>query len=216
VIRNARSFGIYSHIALLQWSSLRSFVATLVINQSVTPLIGLAVWMTALPGNAHISTYYAMLLVVQLVTVSYENHTLSARIYDGELLDDLLRPIPVFLRPAGENIAIRAWHLLLGFPVVLAVLLLVPLQISPLDAVAAIPALALACVLRFLFSYNLAVLAFWTQRADNAVGFGLVLIFLVGGGAAPIELMPAPADLLCVSFRSDRCSVSLPRSHPDG
>jgi ABC-2 type transport system permease protein len=60
----------------------------------------------------------------------------------------------------------------------------------------ALPALLLAATLRFLFTYLLALSAFWSQKADNIVGFGETLLFLLGGSAAPITLFPSALRLL--------------------
>ncbi|HLG77812.1 MAG TPA: hypothetical protein VKX46_15465, partial [Ktedonobacteraceae bacterium] len=103
----------------LQWLAGRAFLITLVINQTVGPLIGLAVWSVVLPGSSRISTYYVALLAVQLMTVSYENHTFSNAIYDGSFSQALLKPQPVVLGPLGTNIAMRLWHLLFGLPLIL-------------------------------------------------------------------------------------------------
>ncbi len=93
----------YVRRSFLQWMGGRSFLLTLVANQAVTPLIGLAVWTTALPGQRGIGAYYLALLVVRLLTVSYENHTFSNGIYAGALADGLLRPHPVVLAPLGRT-----------------------------------------------------------------------------------------------------------------
>src|SRR6476620_5964314 len=95
---------IHTWREFLQWMAWRAFLITLVINQAITPLIGLAVWSVALPGSTKITTYYAALLAVQLMTVSYEHHTFSNGIYAGALNHDLLRPHPVILGPLGTNI----------------------------------------------------------------------------------------------------------------
>lgn len=199
-----RPFVAYIQLAFLQWFAWREFALTLMVNQAITPLIGLAVWTTALPGRSTVSTYYVALLLVQLLTVSYEYHTFSNRIFQGELADDLLRPHPVFLRPLGENIALRAWHVLLALPLLIAVSLLVRIDVSWQHLALAVPAVLLAGMLRFLFTYALALSAIWTQRADGVVGFGETLVFLLGGGAAPLELMPGPIHLLggALPFRS--------------
>ncbi len=122
----------------LQWFASRSFAFTLVANQAVTPLIGLAVWTTALPGR-NLSAYYVVLLFVRLLTVSYENHTFSGRIYAGELADDLLRPHPVVLQPLGENLALRVWHLIIGLPLLAGALLLAPVQLASRNLALALP-----------------------------------------------------------------------------
>jgi ABC-type uncharacterized transport system permease subunit len=173
----------------LQWFASRSFAFTLVANQAVTPLIGLAVWSTALPGR-NLSTYYVVLLFVRLLTVSYENHTFSGRIYNGELADDLLRPHPVVLQTLGENLALRTWHLLIGMPLLLGALLLAPIQLAGRDLALALPALLLAAALQFLFTYMLALSAFWSERAHGITSMGGTLIFLLGGEAVPVFLLP--------------------------
>jgi hypothetical protein len=54
----------------------------------------------------------------------------------------------------------------------------------------AVPAVLLATALRFLFTYLLALAAFWTEQAHGVVGFGEMLLFLLGGSAAPLTLFP--------------------------
>ncbi len=63
--------------------------------------------------------YYVAIILVTLMTESFEQHTFSNRVYDGTLSHDLLRPQPVVLGVIGENLAIRGWLTLLGAPIVL-------------------------------------------------------------------------------------------------
>jgi ABC-2 type transport system permease protein len=191
VIRGLRILGAQVRRALLESLSWRGFLVTLVVNQAVTPLLGLAVWSAALPGRSEITAYYAALLVVQLATVSYEHHTLSNGIYADGLTGDLLRPQPQVLGPLGQNLALRVWHLLFGLPVVVAAVLAAGAPFAPAPLLVAVPAIVLAAALRFLFTYTLALSAFWTQRAHGVVGFGETLIFVLGGAAAPVPLLPA-------------------------
>ncbi|MFZ5815824.1 MAG: ABC-2 family transporter protein [Bacillota bacterium] len=188
-MRHLRVLGGYIRNFFLLWLAWRSFAFTLAANQAVTPLIGLAVWSTALPGH-RLTDYYVVMLIVRLLTVSYENHTFSNRIYNGELADELLRPHPVVLQPLGENLALRIWHLLIGLPLLLGLLLFVPLELRAAHLAWALPALLLAAVLRFLFTFALALTAFWTERAHSAVTLGGTLLFLLGGEAVPVPLLP--------------------------
>lgn len=190
-MRYAYLLQIYISRHFLHWLAWRSFAFTLVANQAVAPLIGLAVWGSAMPGKPEITSYYVGLLLVRLLTASYESHTFSARIYSGELAEDLLRPHPVILDPVGQNLAVRALHLLIGAPLLLTVLLLTGAQISWTGLAWAVPAMLLAAGIRFLFTYTLAMSAFWTERAHAVVGFGGTLIFLLGGEAAPLHLLPS-------------------------
>jgi ABC-2 type transport system permease protein len=168
----------------------RSFLFTLVVNQAVTPLLGLAIWSAALPDRAGITTYFVAVLVVQLLTVSYEYHMVSMAIYEGNLNDWLLRPHQVVLSSIGANIAMRIWHLGIGTPFIVAVAFFADVSFNATDVVVAIPALAVAGILLFLFTYSLALSALWGQQAGGVTELGSILIFLLGGMAVPISLFP--------------------------
>lgn len=154
------------------------------------PLIGLAVWSVALPSHSQIATYYVALLAVQLMTVSYENHTFSNTIYPGAFSQVLLKPQPAVLGPLGTNMAIRLWHLLFGLPLLLLVNVVLSTTWDVRLIVLALPALLGALILRFLFTYVLALSAFWTEQAHGVVALSETVIFLLGGSAAPIILLP--------------------------
>lgn len=185
-----RLLAVYIKRQFLEWLGWRAFLITLVVNQTIAPLLGLAVWSVALPGRVEIPMYYIALLVVQLMTVSYEQHTFSNGLYDGTLSHELLKPQPVVIGLLGTNIAARLLHVLIGLPIVLIVGVIAGVSFAPQPVLLAIPAVLLAAILRFLFMYLLALSAFWTERAHGVAGFGEMLSFLLGGSAAPITLFP--------------------------
>jgi ABC-2 type transport system permease protein len=176
----------------LDWSGSWWFTLTLLAGQAVGPLVGLFVWSTAVPGEPRLAAYFTALLAVQLLTASYENHTFSESIYQGTVSHELLRPQPVVVRPIGENLAIRAWLTLFGLPLVVLTGVAFGVSYRWPDLLLALPALACAAVLRFLFTWTLALTAFWTERVHAVVSFGQVLIVLLGGSAAPVGLLPEP------------------------
>ena len=174
-------------LGVLAW---RGFMLTLAAERVVPPLIGLAVWTTALPGRPEVAVYFVALLVVRLLTASYEHVTFAGAVADGRLTDDLLRPGPVVLAPLGDNLAWRAWHVLLMLPLLLGVGLLTAVRPAGADVAAALPAAALAAALRFLFGYTVALATFWTPRVGALNAAAAQLIFLLGGEAAPVSLLP--------------------------
>jgi ABC-2 type transport system permease protein len=180
----------------VSWWSLRSFLITLIIGQSVTPLLGLLVWSAALPDSPGVTGYYVMLLAVQLMTVSYEQHTLANSIYDGSFADRLVRPQPPLLEVLATNLAVRFWFGIFGLPVLVLAATTTGALPRPAAFAAALPSLLLAMALRFAFTCALALTAFWTQRAHGAVTLGETLIFLLGGVAAPLALLPGPVGEL--------------------
>jgi ABC-2 type transport system permease protein len=176
----------------VQWWSLRTFVITLVVGQAVTPLLGLLVWSSALPGSSGTTDYYVVLLAVQLMTVSYEHHTLANAIYAGDFAVELVKPRPVVLDFLATNLAVRLWHVVFGLPLILVVGFSAGVSLRPASLLLAVPAVLLAAAIRFLFTYTLALSAIWTERAHGAVGMGETLIFLLGGTAAPLMFLPEP------------------------
>jgi len=195
-MRTPRVLTGYAKRAFLEWTAFRSFLLTLVVNQAVTPLLGLAVWSAALPNETGISTYYVALLAVQLMTVSQEYYSVTMRIYEGGLNEDLLRPHPVVLGPLGESIAVRVWHLLIGLPIIAGAAAIAGISLDSRDVLLAIPALLLAAALSFLFMYILALSALWTEQAGGITSFGGTMVFLLGGVAAPIDVFPERFRLL--------------------
>ncbi len=190
--RSLRLIGIYAHRTFLEWMTWRGFLVTLVLGQCVTPVLGFAVWSAALPDASNLSTYYISLLVVQLMTVFQLDHTLANPIYRGTLSHQLVRPHSPILGTLGTCFAERLWFVIIGAPVVglLVFLSNVPLVVA--NVLLALPALALAMVVRFLFTLALALTAFWTQQAHGIVAFGATLTFLIGGSAVPILYFPDP------------------------
>jgi len=187
ILRLTVSYTRRSFLEMMAW---RSFLYSLVINQAVAPVLGLAIWSAALPDQPGISSYFAALLVVQLLTVSYEFHTVSNLIYEGHLNDWLLRPHQVVLSALGMNIATRLWHLAIGVPIIAAVSIFTDVSFGTGDVLVAVPALILAGAARFLFTYALSLCALWGQQAGGVTELGSTLIFLLGGMAVPIALFP--------------------------
>jgi ABC-2 type transport system permease protein len=180
----------YTGRSLLEWFAWRSFLATLVVEQAVVPLLGLAVWSVAAPGDESIGSYYLALLLVQLATVSYEHHTLANGIYAGSFGQLLVIPHASVLMYLGQNLAMRILHVLFGLPALVLLAVFLDAPIDPQSIAIALPALILAAAIRFLVTYALAMAAFWTHQAHGVVGFGETLIYLLGGSAIPISLFP--------------------------
>lgn len=176
----------------LNWSGSWWFLVTLAVQELLRPVIGLFVWSMVFPADPRVTEYFIALMVVGLMTASYENWTFSERIYEGTVSDDLLRPQPVVIGPLSENLAARGWLVMLGLPVVILSGSALAVSYAWTWLVPAVLACVFAAVLRFLWTWTLALSAFWTERAHAAVWLGSNLIFLLGGVAAPIAFLPAP------------------------
>ncbi|GAA2909454.1 ABC transporter permease [Actinoplanes cyaneus] len=175
----------------LSWSGAWWFVVALAAGQILPPLIGLAVWRTVFPGSAQVSTYYLALLFTVATTASYENHTFSQGIYKGTLADELVKPQPVIMLPLSENVAVRAWIGLVAVPVIVLVGAMLTVPFEPGALLVALPFWLGAGLLRFLFTWCLAMTAFWSERVHAITAFGTTTLYLLGGNAVPINLLPS-------------------------
>jgi ABC-2 type transport system permease protein len=172
----------------------------------VGPLISLAIWNAAAQsrggsitngnavfGSADFAAYFLTYLIFGHLTMSWDAFEFAWRIRDGSLSPRLLKPVHPIHRDLCDNIAFKITTSAMLLPVwALLILLLRPsMPASPAQALLALPAVLIAAMVRYVWQYSLAVLAFWTTRVEavNQLWFALDMLF--GGGIAPLALMPA-------------------------
>ncbi|MEU0093602.1 ABC-2 family transporter protein [Kribbella sp. NPDC006257] len=177
---------------VLEWSGTWWFLLTLVIQAVLGPLIGLFVWSAVYPHDPYVARYYVALLLVTVMTESFEQHTFSQKIYDGTISHDLLRPQPVVVTVIGTNLAIRIWLTAMGFPIALLIGLAFDISLSWTAVLTALPVFVLSAALTFCSTFALSLAAFWTERVHSIVGFGWTLNSLLGGTVAPLAFLPEP------------------------
>jgi ABC-2 type transport system permease protein len=183
----------------LSWMQYRSFFFVLAFGWMIPPLIYLLVWSTA-AGEGSLGgytrggfvAYYLVLILVNQITYAQVNWTVGDLIRYGQINHILLRPIaPVFDALASE-IAGKTVYLIFDLPIlaVLAVIMKPEMTFTWEKSSYFLLALVLAWGLRFLWGYWIALLAFWTARADALLTLQDSLIFLLAGQVAPVALLP--------------------------
>ena len=202
--RNLVLLGGYSRRHFLSWTAGWSFALTIYLARIVTPLVGFALWTKAVPGDQRIAAYFVALIFVHLATDSPEEHTFAQSVYDGTFTDVLLRPHPMPLGTIGFNIAFKAFNVLGAIPIAVAVALLADVRFDLARVLLAIPAVVLGSSIAFVLKFTLAQSSFWTPRVFAVTQLGNMLVFTLGGGAAPIPLLPdgVRAWLEVLPFRS--------------
>ncbi len=183
----------------LAWIQHRSFFFVLAFGWMIPPLIYLLVWSTA-AGDQTIGgltrggfvAYYLILILVNQLTYSQTNWTVGDLIRYGEMNRLLMRPLSPLFDALSTEVAGKVVYLIFDVPIVivLALILRPEMALTLLNALAFIPALLLAWLLRFFWGYWLALLAFWAARADALLAVQDSLIFLLAGQVAPIALLP--------------------------
>ena len=183
----------------LMWLQHRSFFFLLAFGWMIQPLIYLLVWSTA-AGSGEIGglnrgefvAYYLILILVNQLTYAQVNWTVGDEIRYGGMNRILLRPLKPIFDALSTEVAGKVVYMIFVIPVtaILALILHPELHLTFSHAVVFVPALIFAWALRFFWGYWLALLAFWSTRADALLALQDSLVFLLAGQVAPVVLLP--------------------------
>ena len=210
----------------------RGMIAIWLLGLVVQPVVALVVWTTVAASQggavqgfeaADFAAYFTTLMVVNHLTFTWHFSTMEWRIRNGFFSPLLLRPVHPVHADVVENIAFK----LITFPLlaVTAVFLVIAFgarfQAEPWQAIAFVPALVLAGVLRFVFEWNVGLGAFWITRMGAITQTYWVVVLFLSGQVAPLELFPAPIRVLAtvLPFRwmvSFPVELAVGRVSPDG
>jgi len=186
----------------------------------VGPLISLAIWSAATQAHgaitgkaagvtysrADFAAYFLIYMIFGHITMSWDAFEFAYRVRDGNLSPRLLKPLHPIHTDAAFNIAFKLCTSAMLLPI--WVLLFVILKPAPPHSwwslALALPALVMAGVLRYVWQYALAVIAFWTTRVEAINQLYFTLDSFLAGRIAPISLMPAWLGALALysPFRS--------------
>jgi ABC-2 type transport system permease protein len=172
----------------------------------VGPLISLAIW-TAVSaannggvagktggtfGRADFAAYFLTFMIFGHLTMSWDAFEFAWRVRDGNLSPRLLKPLHPVHTDVSFNIAFKLCTSAMLLPVwILLFILLKPtMPASWWTLLLAIPALIMAGVLRYVWQYSLALIAFWTTRVEAINQLYFTLDSFMAGRIAPLALLP--------------------------
>lgn len=173
----------------------------------VGPLISLAVWSAATQARggavanaetgasfsqADFAAYFLVYMIFSHLTMSWDVFEFGFRIRSGSLSPHLLKPVHPIHADAASNISFKVVtsSMLLPAWIVLFFLLKPSLTVTPASALLAVPAVLLAGVMRYLWQYALAAVAFWTTRVEAVNQLWFTLDAFLAGRIAPLVLLP--------------------------
>lgn len=171
------------------------------IAHVIEPLVYLVVWMVVAESSggdaggytaAEFAGYFIVLMLVENTSYTWVMFEYDYRIREGLLSPALLRPVHPIHADIADNISAKAvtMPLMLGVGVLLAVIFKPAWSPQPWALMAAIPALILGFLLRFLLEWTLAQAAFWTTRVSAINQSYFVLMLFLSGQVAPLSLFP--------------------------
>jgi ABC-2 type transport system permease protein len=171
------------------------------IGHVLEPLVYLVIWSVVAESAggsagtytaAQFAGYFIVLMLVENVSYTWVMYEYDYRIREGLLSPALLRPVHPIHADIADNLSSKAVTMpfMLGVAFVLALIFRPDLSPQPWALLLAIPALAMAFLLRFLLEWTLAQAAFWTTRVSAINQSYFVLILFLSGQIAPLSLFP--------------------------
>ena len=194
------------------FASMVQYRASLIIwmiGHVLEPLVYLVVWSVVSEGGggsvanyttAQFAGYFIVLMLVENVSYTWIMYEYDYRVREGLLSPALLRPV----HPIHVDIADNVSSKMITMPFMLVIAALLSAIFHPSIApqgwalAAAVPALFLAFLLRFLLEWTLAQAAFWTTRVSAINQSYFVLILFLSGQIAPLTLFPHAIQVLAM------------------
>lgn len=204
------------HLADVYRVRLQMSVATLVqyrvslafwlIGLIVEPIVYMAVWtqVTREVGSVQgysagdFAAYYITWMLVRHFTVALSPEAIERRVRNGEFSPLLVLP----LHPIHGDAASVLAYKIVGLPALIAALVFLALAFPPTFALHGwslagfVVAVALGFPIRFLFSWLVGLIAFWTTSARSIFGLFTVSEMFLTGRIAPLVLLPVWAQTL--------------------
>lgn len=206
---------IRGYVALfrLSWSEMLQYRASVflwTLWSLAGPVIHLSVWSSIIQAEGPLSgydrgsivAYFIVQSIVYHFTVAWQAYEFSYLIRSGTLSVRLLRPFDPSHYIVVGNIAFKLINLVWLIPIWAGMVLYFRPQIELTWERGLWFALSmlLGAALYFLWVHCWAMLAFWTVRAAAFFEFTDVIGYLIGGGIAPIALLPAGLRAVAAFF----------------
>jgi ABC-2 type transport system permease protein len=177
------------------------------IGHILDPVIYLVVWSTVARSSGgsvggfdtgEFAAYFIVLMLVNHATFSWLMWEYDYRIRHGDLSFALLRPIHPIHADIADNVSFKLITFTVMLPIAagLAIVFQPTLRLVPWAAMAFLPTLILAFIVRFLVEWTLAMAAFWTTRVSAINQMYFVVVLFLSGQVAPLELFPFPIQVV--------------------
>ena len=177
-----------AHVVWLLWFVLKPVlyltVWSAVARSSGGPVGGLA------PQD--FGAYFIATMWVVHLTFNGAFAYFESRVRRGDFSPLLLRPVHPIVGDVAENLAYKTHTTpLFALATLVLVVTFAPrIEPPPWAVAASAPALLLAFVVRFVNTWTVALAAFWLTRIQAPAQAYLLVLFFLGGEAAPLALLP--------------------------
>lgn len=196
----ARSYKALFHLSWSEMLQYRAAVFVWTLWSLAQPVVQLSVWSSIIRAEGEmggydtqsIAAYFIVQSVIYHFTGAWQAYEFGYYIRMGTLSMWLLRPLDPSHQFVSGNISFKLMNLIWLIPIWTGLVLYfkpeIPLTLSRL--LVAFVALVSAATLSFIWAHCWAMLAFWTVRAASMFDLASTIGFLIGGGIAPVGLLP--------------------------
>jgi ABC-2 type transport system permease protein len=134
---------------------------------------------------------YTVVAMVIKISFSMDDGVIPARVRDGSVAIDLIRPVSFTLMNLAQCLGYSAFHLTArGLPILIVSAMLFDVRIPwaglPVSAVS----LVLSYLILFMVNFLVSLLAFWFVEVFPFILLKYALINLLAGGLVPMDFFP--------------------------
>ena len=162
-------------------------------------------------SEGEFAAYYLAWILVRHFTVAIRPDTIEKRVSRGEFSPLLMQPVHPIHGDIGDIIALKLFVLPTVVITLVALMIIFPptFHLEWWSIPAFVITILLAFPIRFLFTWILGLVAFWTTWARSIYGVFTVAEIFLTGRLAPLALLPVWAQLLA-SFLPFRWMIVFP------
>lgn len=233
-----RKFWAFIKIFYLERLEYRSDMVVYSIGTILTPIIGLALWLTAanfniLPYDKYqVIAYFIAVIYIGTITEMWQSWPISEDINEGRFSYVLIRPISIITRYASENISDKIFKIIVITISVPILFFLIPGEVwsqfvfTPLSIILFLYSLIIGYMLIFFIELSIGLSAVWLNDIDflkNALslvgdllaGRFIPLAFLSGVLLSIASILPFryivsfPIELLLNNLTTDQIIFGL-------
>lgn len=213
-----RIFRAYTQSNLIHAFDNPGMIAIWMFEIIFLPLGSLFIWLTIAKTSPTIAAnqqqiinYFLLMPIINNFSSAWHGTFFAQYIHTGELNKYLIRPIPIFLSSASNNLAEKLVKTIILLPMVFISLFVFPLRLSfdPIRLIYFFIALFSTTLLQFSLNSLYGVLGFWFDRVRSFVNFTSTAELTLGGRIIPIFLF-SPAFKLVATILPFRYLTAFP------
>lgn len=192
------------------------------ITSVLTPIIGLALWLTTsthsttLPfNNYQLIAYFIAIMFVGVVTETWQAWFINESINNGNFSSFLIKPLSVFTRYVTENLSDKAFKLMILSIILIIVSFYIPknffdsISVTSLSILLFLITLVIGYLIAFFIELSIGLSSVWLYEIGFLKYFMDITGTFFGGRFVPLAFLPSWLGVVAAFFPF-RYTISFP------